>query len=93
MDLGGILPLPIEDSALVMALSTCLRTSRAGLLYADPYEDGDALAAALDEASYRLGIPIRREWLNTSRDVLAWLREDDERLRVQPDLAIVGVLV
>ncbi|MCK9485950.1 MAG: hypothetical protein M0R73_04515 [Dehalococcoidia bacterium] len=91
--LGGILPLPIEDNALVRALTAYLRTSRAGLLYADPYEDGDALAAALDEASTLLDIPIRREWLNASRDVLAWLRADDERLRLQPDLTIVGVLL
>lgn len=89
--LGGILTLPIEESALIGALATCLRDARAGLLYTDDTEDGDALAAALDAASDRLGIPIRREWLGHRREVLAWLRADDERLRAQPDLAILGV--
>ncbi len=91
--LAGILTLPIEDAALIRALASCVSDSRAGLLYADEQDDGDALAAALDEVSDRLGIPIRREWLGAGRDVLAWLRADDERLRVQPDLAIVGVVL
>ncbi len=91
--LGSMLTLPVEEGALIVALASCLKDSRAGLLYSDGYEDGDVLASALDTASARLGIPIRRQWLGHGRDVLAWLREDDARLRAQPDLAIVGVML
>lgn len=90
---GAMFSLPVEEGALVLALAGHLREARAGVLYADDHEDSDSLAAALDAASLRLGIPIRREWLGHRRDALAWLRADDERLKAQPDLAIMGVLL
>lgn len=90
---GAIFPLPVEEGALVRALSGHLREARAGVLYADEYEDGDSLASALDAASSLLGIQIRREWLGHRREALAWLRADDERLKAQPDLAIMGVVL
>jgi hypothetical protein len=88
-----MLTLPAEHCALIAALSVCLTGAQAGLLMPDRHEDPDELAAALETASRRTGVPIRQAWLDHDRMTLAWLRADDMRLVAEPELAILGVMI
>lgn len=86
-----MLTLPVDYRPLVIALSSCIQSSAAGLVTAEDGDDPLLLAAALDEASVRTGTPVRSAWVGYGYETLAWLREDDARFQLMPMLHIIGV--
>ena len=82
---------PGDYGGLVQALTPHVREARAGLLTPAQDEDPEVLWAALDEACRQVGKPVRRGWIGHDRAALAWVLEDDERLRRSPWLSVVGV--
>ena len=83
--------LPGDYWGLVQALTPHVRDAEAGLLTPTQDEDPEVLWAALDEASRQVGRPVRQGWIGHDRAALAWVFEDDERIRRSPWLAVVGV--
>lgn len=81
----------LDYAGLVRALTPHVRNSDAGLVTPEDDEDLDLLRAAFDEACERAGKRVRWAWIGHERAALAWLQEDDVRLKVAPWLSVVGV--